>query len=108
MKTYLEFCPTPTEEIPEQLGKNYDAARAKAECGIFRRQLERQSPPPGHARLVIKSNEHEFGDYYEVNAVFDDGNEEETNWAYELENSLPEKWDDIAEMEIAELNAANK
>lgn len=103
MKTYLEFCPTPTEEIPEQLGKNYDAARAKAECGIFRRQLERQSPPPGHARLVIKGNEHDFGQYYEVYACFDDDIAEERQWAYLLESELPEKWDDIAEMEIAEI-----
>ena len=107
MRTFLQLAPVPYDETPEQLGPNYDAAKAKAECFVFRRQLERQSPPPGdaelvRARLVVKSNPHDFGDYYEVNAVFDDKNDEESNWAYELENNLPANWDDIAEAEIGQ------
>jgi len=96
MRTTLELTNVPTDEQCEQLGPNYDPVKARREANAFKEQLMRQDPPPGEAYLKITSNAHDFGDYLDVVAVFDDENPIEIEWAYRLEGSLPTNWDDIS------------
>jgi hypothetical protein len=42
-----------------------------------------------------------LGSYLSVQAVFDDEDEEQTEWAYTIENELPESWDEEARAELA-------
>ena len=100
MKEILELTCTPTGEKCEQIGPKYNPEKARKECRAFKNQLERQSPPPGNAYLKITSNNHDFGTYHEVAAVYNDESEEETDWAYGLESELPEFWDEKAKEEL--------
>mgnify|MGYP000175548546 CR=1 FL=1 len=101
MKETLELTSVPVDADCQQVGtKHYDSAKARKECAIFMRQLERQSPAPGNAYLRIKGNSHDFGTYYEVAAVFNPEDEAENDWAYNLENNLPLKWDEQAWAEL--------
>lgn len=104
MRETLELCCTPVSENCQQVGTaGYDHQKARQECEAFRRQLRRQfGEEPEGASLVIKSNPHDFGTYLEVAVKFDSDNEEAAEYAYKLEEELPEKWDDIAKNELRE------
>ena len=43
-----------------------------------------------------------IGSYLEVQVRFDDEDEAQTEWAFMIENDLPEAWDDQARAELAE------
>jgi hypothetical protein len=101
MRDKLELAPTPVEEDCEQLGPNYNPARARAECKAFIGQLKRQfgDPPPG-ASLIVTSNHHDFGTYHEVAVRFEDGDRDAVGYAFRLEAELPDHWDDEAKREL--------
>ena len=103
-KEILELSAVPCDEDCEQLGPNYDPIRARAECRIFKEQLEAQSPPPEGAYLKITSNPHDFGNYHEVAAVFDYDKPKEREWAFRLENNLPAKWTEESLVKLSELS----
>jgi hypothetical protein len=75
----------------------------RTECKAFAAQLERAFPLAVEAGVYfrVKSNPHDLGSYLSVQAVFDDENEEQTEWAYTIENELPEAWDEEARVELA-------
>ena len=105
MKDYLSIGSVPSEENCAQVGQNDYSNQANIECRAFANQLARQfGKPPGNAVLVKKSNPHDFGCYYEINVRFNDESEEETDYAFKLENEMPAKWDREA---ITELRLAN-
>ncbi|MGD9613804.1 MAG: hypothetical protein AB7H90_01255 [Alphaproteobacteria bacterium] len=93
----LEIGPAPALEDCESLGPNYNPERARLECrtfiGLIRRVL---GPEPEGAKLVITSNPHDFGTYYEVAVRFDDRDEEAGEYAYKVESEAPVEWDDEA------------
>lgn len=89
----LEFGSAPYDEDCAQVGTPGYREQAEAECQRYIEQLTRQSPPPAGARLVITRNPHDFGTYLEVAASFDPEDEEQSNWAYTLEDNLPANWD---------------
>lgn len=93
MREILELTCTPTGEECEQIGPNYRWMIAKQQCRVFKDQLERMFPPVGGAYLKITSNNHDFGVYHEVAAVYNDESENETEWAFNIEANLPEYWD---------------
>lgn len=104
----MSIGPVPVEEACEQLGPNYDPQRARAECEIFRRQLRRQlGEEPVGARLVITSNPHDFGVYFEVDCRFDETNEVATAYAFRCEAEMPAEWDEEASREIKALYEAS-
>lgn len=93
----LDIGSSPACEDCAQVGSMGYGDRARAECAVFRMQLVREAAAAGRSplrcALIIKTNEHDFGSYYEVAAVFDpdvDGAEEDAYW---LEGNLPAKWD---------------
>jgi hypothetical protein len=95
---------TPYAEECEALGPNYNAAKARRKCFIFRDQLIRQfGHPPTNARLLVVSNPHDFGTYLEVSVKFDVDDDEAVNYAYKLESETPEHWDEEAKKEISKL-----
>ena len=100
-KEILEISCTPHAEPCESFGPNYNPVRARQECNAFMKQLRRMfgEEPPG-ARLTIRSNPHDFGTYLEVACVFNDENEEATDYAYRCESDMPEFWDAEAKAEL--------
>lgn len=103
MKDYLELCSTPIDEPCAMVGSPDYSTRARAECRAFVGQLERAFPLAIEAgcSFRIKSNPHDFGTYFEVQVCFDDEDEIQTEWAYDIENDLPTHWDEIARAELA-------
>ena len=102
MRDYMELSCTPAAEDCEQLGPNYNPLRAKAECRAFINQLRRTfGPEPEGARLIVKSNPHDFGNYLEVQCVYDEDDEAATEYAYKCESDMPMTWDDEAKAELA-------
>lgn len=101
MRDYLTLGTTPTDEDCAQLGQPDYWERAKKEGRLYRKQLIRQfGEPQGTAHFVGKRFDHDFGTYIELCIVFDSDSEEETNYAYRVENELPENWDEEARAEI--------
>lgn len=95
MRDFIEIGPVPCDEKCEQVGMpNYDSFRAKLECECFRNQLRRQfGPEPEGARLRIKSNPHDFGNYLEVVCHFDDAFPESVEYAFKCEGEAWTQWD---------------
>jgi hypothetical protein len=102
VKDYLELSPTPTGEPCAMVGSADYHRRARLECRVFINQLARAFPQAIAAGVTFRaaSNPHDFGPYYEVRAIFDDENEDQLDWAYIVEGSLPEQWDDDARLEL--------
>ena len=104
MRDYLDLSPTPIDEPCAMVEKTGDyLPRMRAECRAFVHQLERTFPQAIEAGCYfrVKSNPHEFGQYLEVQVCFDDDDEIQAEWAYTIENELPEAWDDQARAELA-------
>lgn len=99
----LEIGCTPHEEDCAQVGSPDYRARARAECNAYRNQLIRLfGKPPEGAELIIKSNPHDFGTYYEVAVRFEEDNEKATDYAFDMENNSPAHWDEEAKAELAQ------
>ena len=105
MKTMdvLEIGSTPTgEDCAQVVSQGYTARANKKECRVYRDQLLRLfDEPPEGAMIIIKSNHHEFGTYYEVCIRFDKDNEKATDYAFNVENCSPQYWDEQAKIELA-------
>lgn len=99
MREYLEIGCTPLEE--DCLPAGHPLARA--ECYIYKRQLERAFPD---AKIGVRSNPHDFGTYYECVAYYDDEDEHQLDQALAVEGDSPMSWDDGAKQELKALNAS--
>lgn len=94
MKESLSLGPTPAEESCEQLGPNYDATKARAECRRFIELLEKKFPNrPSGARFKITSNAHDFGTYYEVEIEYEEESEAAIEYAFMVERDAPSTWE---------------
>ena len=101
MKDHLTLGPTPCGEDCAQVGSDNYFERAKFECVVYREQLIRKfGNPPADARFIVKGFPHDFGTYYEVCILFNDDNQAEVDFAYNVESNLPENWDDAAKLLI--------
>lgn len=104
MIEYLELGPVPSDEQCEQLGPNYNPAKARAESRIYAAQLARMfdSKLAENSRgwFSVKSFPHEFGNYLEVVVKYDPNDELSVAWAFDVENNLPENWDKQALLEL--------
>ena len=103
MLDYISLSPVPTDEKCAQLGEVNYMKRARKECNIFKRQLIRTlgTPPPG-VFIKIKRNNHDFGVYLDLVVEFDENDKEGIDYAFRLENELPERWDEEAKKELSE------
>jgi len=113
---YYTFGSTPCDENCAQVGRDNYHEQSRIECRAYINQLKRvikelTSYEYGSDdftnkyetfTLRVKSFPHDFGNYHEVCAIFDD--EESCHLANDIDNSLPENWDAEALKELAELN----
>lgn len=98
MRDYISIGSTPSGEECQQIGQaSYDSEKDKLERLAFAAQLARMFPNiPQGVTIVSKSFPHDFGSYREVCVCFDADNEEQADYAYNIENNAPEKWDEEA------------
>lgn len=92
---------SPSEESCEQLGPNYDKAKAIRECRAFISQIRRVvgEEPPG-ARLYVRSNAHDHGTYQSVECKYDPSDSAAVDYAFKCESVDIEYWDDVACVEL--------
>ena len=92
---------TPLNEDCIQVSKDTDyLPKMRAEAQIFIGQLKRQFKTK-KVEYRIKSNYHEFGIYLDIELIFE---EEDIESAENIENNLPEEWDEIASIERQQLD----
>lgn len=98
----IDIGPVPPEENCQQVGTaGYDPQLARQECRAYIALLRRVlGDEPSGARLVIKSNPHDYGNYLEVVCKYDDNNETAVDYAFKCESSGPAEWDHIARVEL--------
>lgn len=104
--SHITFGSAPSDESCAQVGTENYEENAHKECQEWRRQLvrfyeARGKTAPENLRLVIRSNPHDFGTYYEVVARFPDEDDESYDFAIWLENNAPPEWDDEARAALA-------
>jgi hypothetical protein len=101
MRDYVDLDSVPCDEDCEQLGANYDPIKAKNEVVAYKHQLLRIfGEPPEGVSIRVKSNPHDFGSYYSIVITFDDNDESGIEWAYNIEDKAPHKWDQEALNEL--------
>ena len=89
---YLTLGPVPANESCAQVGVTPDYATvAQEECHRYMELIQKWHPD---ACLTVKGFQHEFGMYYEVIALYEEGNEEQERQALYVEAHLPEAWTD--------------
>src|ERR1035438_1750018 len=92
---YLSIGSTPAEETSEQLGPNYNAGKAKAECRRFIEAIRKVCGlEPSGAKLVIKSKPHDAGTYYEVNVKYDPSKQKAIEYAFKIDAGAPGTWEE--------------
>ena len=93
---YLTLGSTPCDEDCAQLGADDYRERMRAETKRYIAQLERLFPNrPEGVRFGVKGFSHDFGTYHEVCVFFNEDNEEQAEFAYNVEGECPAKWDDV-------------
>ena len=104
---YIELGPVPTGETCAQVGTDNYLARSMRECEVFRRMLERILPIPEGlpVKYVIRSHPHDFGAYREVSVRYCSGDLAASDFACNVELSVPGCWDPVARQELADLQS---
>lgn len=107
MRETIEIGSTPYGEECAQVGTDEYIERGRLECQVFAKQLlrayraaHRDTILPYGCALKLKSNAHDFGNYYEVVVNFDSSDKDATEAAYWFEANSPEFWDDTAKAEL--------
>lgn len=89
---YIELGTAPIDEKCVQIGDPNYYEKATIECTRFIALIRKKfGDEPIGARLRIKSNSHDFGEYYEV--VCNYSNDEAEQYALSIENNTPSKWE---------------
>ena len=102
---YIELGPVPAGEPCAQVGTDNCLARAMRECEVFRHMLERVFPIPEGlpVKYVVRSHPHDFGTYREVSVRYSGDDAAACNFAFQVESSVPDVWDPVAQQELADL-----
>ena len=102
---YIELGPVPAGEPGAQVGTDNYFARSMRECEVFRRMLERALliPTGLPMRYVVRSHPHDFGTYREVSVRYSSDDPAACNFAFQVESSVPDVWDPVAQQELADL-----
>jgi hypothetical protein len=95
-KDFIFIGGTPAEEPCVGINERGDYHEAmKAECRRFIAFLRAHfGREPVGAALKVKSQEHDFGTYYEVVCWYDDQIEAAVDYAYQCEGEAPSHWND--------------
>jgi hypothetical protein len=94
---------TPHDEECVQIGSdNYSEwSRLEAKC-LIRQLLEKVGHSKEGGFLNIKSCDHDFGTYYDIAVYYLLDSADDEQWALEIENAIPEKWDEQSLKELKE------
>lgn len=83
----------PAEESCVQVGDPDYARDAKNECRQYMAAIRIVcGEPPEGAKLVVRSQPHDFGSYFEVAVVFDGTNREAVAYAAKVDEQAPTTW----------------
>ena len=94
MIDYISIGSSPTDEDCAQVGSENYLSRAMEECRRFVELLRKKfGDEPEEARLRVKSFPHDFGTYSEVVCYYDDTIKESLEYAFFLEENVPQTWD---------------
>ena len=93
---YIELGSSPVCETCVQVSKDDYIQDMKKECFRYKDYLEELFPIPDgvYAWFSVKSFNHDFGTYYEVIINYDE-DEESSDFAYHVEDNLPEYWEKV-------------
>lgn len=111
MKDYISLSCAPCSEDCVQVGTENYKMRSTKEMEIYISQLKRDFPEAENngCTFGIKWFDHDFGKYGEVYVFWDTDNEIASSYIDEIEELLPEYWDDKSKEELAEVyNISNK
>lgn len=96
MRESMELGSSPYGEGCAQVGSDDYYDRARREIRAYIAQLIRvYGQPPDGVSLRIKSFPHDFGSYLEAVVVWDGSDEQQTDYAMQLEAGV-ENWDEEA------------
>lgn len=90
---------TPADETC--VGVEYGIPLQRAECRLYREAIQHHYADrwqPG-CSLIVRSNPHDFGVYLEVEVRFEESNDAQTDFAFNLESNVPTKWSDFRDAE---------
>ncbi len=94
MRDMMYLGPVPPEEDCVQVGDLGYYENALSQCNLFIKRIrEFCGPEPVGAKLHVKTNHHDYGDYLEVCCSYDTENEAATKYAYKVEGEGPLTWD---------------
>lgn len=100
---YIGETPHDEECVPTQDKLGYTKAQ-KEQCKAFIAGLRNiLGQEPEGAKLFVKSNSHDFGNYYSVECKFDDNFPKSIEYAYNCESFEASTWEDCeieAKLEI--------
>ncbi len=95
MRGYIELGATPSDEDCAQVGSDDYSEKSRAEARRYIAQLNRMFPVmPAGCYFARKGFPHDFGTYHEIVIYFNEDDEEQSDFAYSIEDKLPHKWDD--------------
>lgn len=94
MRDSLSLGSTPCGEDCAQVGDDNYGPLSKVECRAYIERIKAEfGDPPAGCYLRTVSQPHDFGAYLEVFAIFDDKDQAGIDWAYNIEEHLPETWE---------------
>jgi hypothetical protein len=99
-RDYIEIGSSPCDEECVQVSKTEDYLPAmRAERRRFLEAIRAKlGPEPPGARLAIKSNPHDLGQFLSVVCHYDDSDEEAQAYAFRCESNAPRTWSDVQPM----------
>jgi hypothetical protein len=108
MTDWLDIGSSPPAEPCAQVGSDDYYPHARRECRTYIHQLRRVlGNEPTGARLAIRTNPHDFGDYLWVACYFDPNKQAAVEYAYRCESDGPEEWDEEAIRELDQQKGTN-
>ena len=102
MQDCMDIGAAPPMENCAQVGRDDYYDRARKECRAYIELLRRTfGNEPDSARLSIKSNPHDFGNYLSVVCYYDPDLAAAVDYALQCESAGPEEWDAVARKELS-------
>jgi hypothetical protein len=101
VRGYLTLGSTPAAEECVQVGDDNYYLKTINECKLYIEQLKRQFGDQPGCRFTVKGFLHDFGQYHEVVVYFDDEDEHSVDFVYNVENNLPEYWDEQSKLSLS-------
>jgi hypothetical protein len=100
MYDYIYLGSSPANEPCVQSTDPDYGIKAHAECSRYKAILQRlyseaHDGQPCPARIMVKSESHDFGTYYEVVCKFDCDDTEQCEAAYWLDSNSPVQWPEV-------------